>query len=127
MVITARTAAERSTDREGSVLLLSIEAEEMIDPCSRCQVEPARGLPAFGEIYALRTAGDRTRHYWLCKQCAKEHALRLDAAGGLFVAGRLPAEAPPINPAADLRLVFRMTESPNHEGGSRIYACRSMD
>ena len=64
----------------------------MIDRCSRCQVEPTRGLPALGEIYALRTAGDRTRHYWLCEVCAKEHILRLNAIGGLLVADRLATE-----------------------------------
>jgi len=43
----------------------------MIDRCSGCQAEPPRGLPALGEIYALRTAEDRTRHYWPCDECAK--------------------------------------------------------
>jgi hypothetical protein len=99
----------------------------MIDRCSRCQDEPTRGLPALGEIYALRTDRDRTRHYWLCEECAKQHALRLDAIGRLIVAGRSASEAQTIDSRADLRLVFRLVDSPNHEGGSRIYACRSMD
>jgi hypothetical protein len=99
----------------------------MIDRCSRCQVEPKYGLPARGVIYALRPAGDRIRHYWLCEECAKEHALRLDATGGLIVAERLASESQTIDSRADLRLVFRLADSPNHEGGSRIYACRSMD
>jgi hypothetical protein len=99
----------------------------MIDRCSRCQGEPIRGLPALGEIYALRTIGDRTRHYWLCQECAKEHTLRLNATGGLLVAARLPAESQALSPRADLRLVFRLANSPNYEGGSRVYACRSMD
>ncbi len=99
----------------------------MIDRCSRCQVEPTRGLPALGEIYALRTAGDRTRHYWLCNECTKEHTLRLDCTGEVLVVSRRTTEAQTINPQADLRLVFRLAASPNHEGVSRIYACRSMD
>jgi hypothetical protein len=99
----------------------------MIDRCSRCENEPIRGLPALGEIYALRAVGDRTRHYWLCEECAKEHTLRLNASGELLVSGRLPAEAQAINSRADLRLVFRLAGSPKREGGSRIYACRSMD
>ena len=80
----------------------------MIDRCSRCQVEPTHGLPALGEIYALRTTGDRTRHYWLCEECAQDHILRLNAAGGLLVADRAATETQAVNPQADLRLVFRL-------------------
>jgi len=71
----------------------------MIDRCSRCQVEPTRGLPALGEIYALRSTGDRIRHYWLCEECAKDHIRRLDAAGGLLVADRLAMEGPGDQPS----------------------------
>ena len=99
----------------------------MIDRCSGCQAEPPRGLPARGEIYALRTAEDRTRHYWLCDECAKGNTLRLNRTGEVLVVSRLATEAQAINPRADLRLVFRLADSPNHESGSRIYACGSMD
>ena len=99
----------------------------MIARCSGCQVEPARGLPTLGEIYALQTGGDRTRHYWLCEECAKRHTLRVGSTGEVLVVNRLATEAQAINPRADLRLVFRLADSPNGAGGSRIYACRSMD
>jgi hypothetical protein len=99
----------------------------MIDRCNRCQVEPLRGLPALGEIYALRMEGDRTHHYWLCEECAKEHILQLNAVGGLLVADRRATEAQAVSSQADLRLVFRLADAPTHESGSRIYACSAMD
>jgi hypothetical protein len=99
----------------------------MISRRSKCQCEPPRGLPSGGDIYALRTIGELTRHYWLCEECAEGHILRLNAAGLLFIADRSAVEAQPMLPLADLRLVFRMADSPNHEKGSRIYACNSME
>lgn len=99
----------------------------MIDRCSRCQGEPRRGLPTRGDIYALRMAGERTRHYWLCERCAKEYILQLNPAGGLLVADRRATETQAVRPQADLRLVFRLADSPNHENDSRIYACSTMD
>jgi hypothetical protein len=99
----------------------------MIDRCSRCQREPTRGLPSLGEIYALRTDGEGTRHYWLCEKCAADHILRLDGGGKLFFANRVDTEAHPMSPGADLRLVFRMAKPADHENGSRIYACSALD
>ena len=78
----------------------------MIDRCSGCQAAPPRGLPALGEIYALWTAEDRTRHYWLCDECAKGNTLRLDRTGEVLVVSRLATEPHAINPRADLSLYF---------------------
>ena len=69
----------------------------MIDRCGGAKLH-LHAACRLGEIYALWTAEDRTRHYWLCeRERGKGNTLRLDRTGEVLVVSRLapkPSDKP---------------------------------